>query len=143
MRGKQGWISRGQKKQLGASDTSQLIEVASYIRKKYKVKVKREWYILFNDFGILACVESVKHKDVDPSIIIKNPDLMWVDKYGMWIVEIDGAVHDRKVRKTNERNKLFIKNHINLIVVNLADLKELNINIYDYIDDRILELIRG
>lgn len=143
MRGKQGWISRGQKKQLGASDTSQLIEVASYIRKKYKVKVKREWYILFNDFGILGCLESLKRREVDYSIIIKNPDLLWVDKYGMWIVEIDGAVHDRKVKKTNERNKLFIKNHINLIVVNLADLKELNINIYDYIDDRILELIRG
>ena len=59
----------------------------------------------------------------------------------MWIIEVDGAVHDRKVKKTNERNELFISNYIKLIVVNLADLKELRINIYDYIDQRIKELI--
>ena len=61
----------------------------------------------------------------------------------MWIAEIDGAVHDRKVEKTLKRNELFRSNNIKLIVVNLADCKELEINIYDYIDKEILRLIRN
>ena len=61
----------------------------------------------------------------------------------MWIIEVDGAVHDRKVQKTLERNELFRSNGIKLIVVNLADLKELEINIYEYIDSEILRLING
>ena len=70
----------------------------------------------------------------------KNPDLLWFDKYGMWIIEVDGAVHDRKIKKTQERNELFINNYIKLIVVNLADLKILDLNIFDYIDQRIQEM---
>jgi very-short-patch-repair endonuclease len=73
----------------------------------------------------------------------KNPDLTWIDKYGMWIVEVDGAVHDRKVEKTNQRNELFRSNNIKLIVVNLAELKELELDIYDYIDNEILRLIKN
>ena len=48
MRGKQSGIAYGQKKQNGQSDTEQLIQIASYLRQKYKVKVKREAYLLFN-----------------------------------------------------------------------------------------------
>jgi very-short-patch-repair endonuclease len=58
----------------------------------------------------------------------------------MWIVEIDGAVHDRKVEKTLKRNELFRSNNIKLIVVNLADCNELEIDIYQYIDNEILRL---
>jgi hypothetical protein len=48
-KGKQsGNIIWTEKKQLGQSDTEQLISIASYIRQKYKVKVKREAYLLFN-----------------------------------------------------------------------------------------------
>ena len=58
----------------------------------------------------------------------------------MWIIEIDGAVHDRKVKKTLERNALFIKNHVKLIVVNIADLKELDIDMFNYIDQKLTEM---
>jgi very-short-patch-repair endonuclease len=58
----------------------------------------------------------------------------------MWIVEVDGAVHDRKVEKTLKRNELFRSNNIKLIVVNLADCNELEIDIYQYIDNEILRL---
>ncbi len=142
-RGKQSGIAYGQKKQAGQSDTEQLIQIASYLRKKYKVKVKREPYILFNaDKKLISILDHVKHSDVDRSIEIKNPDLLWFDKYGLWICEVDGAVHNRKVEKTRKRNELFINNHIKLIVVNLADIKELGLNIYDYIDGEILARIK-
>ena len=142
-RGKQSGIAYGMKKIQGQTDTEQLIQIASYLRKKYKVKVKREPYLLFNaDKELISILDNVKYSDVDRSIEIKNPDLLWIDKYGMWIIEVDGAIHDRKVEKTRKRNELFINNHINLIVVNLADCKELGVNIYDYIDEKILERIK-
>jgi len=52
-------------------------------------------------------------------------------------------VHDRKIQKTLERNELFLKNRIKLIVVNLSDIKYLEIDIYDYIDKKIMEIING
>jgi len=143
-RGKQSGIAHGQKKQQGQSDTEQLIQIASYLRKKYKVQVKREPYLIFgHDDRLKSILDTVdRNQTIKDVVTIKNPDLLWIDKYGMWIIEVDGAVHDRKVEKTRKRNELFIKNHIKLIVVNLADIKELGLNIYDYIDDKILENIR-
>lgn len=146
VRGKQSGIRYGQNKQVGQSDTAQLIEIATQLRKKYNIPVKREWYIIFS-------TETNKIKKIKDHVTkgdmwldgkeiayVKNPDLLWIDKYGMWIIEVDGAVHDRKILKTQERNELFISNYIKLIVVNLADLKIMNLDIYDYIDQRILEL---
>ena len=140
MRGKQSGIAFWQRKQVGQSDTEQLISIASYIRQKYKVKVKREAYLLFNiDNKLKSVKEYVTKADLNDNHV-KNPDLLWIDKYGMWIVEVDGAVHDRKVEKTLKRNELFRSNNIKLIVVNLADCNELEIDIYEYIDSEILRL---
>ena len=142
-RGRQSGIAYGQKKQYGQSDTAQLIAIASYIRKKYKVKVKREAYLIFNiNNKLLKIKEYVTKSDLN-DCTVKNPDLTWIDKYGMWIIEVDGAVHDRKVEKTNKRNELFRSNNIKLIVVNLADCKELELDIYEYIDSEILRLIKN
>ncbi len=142
-RGKQSGIAYGQRKQRGKSDTEQLIQIASYLRKKYKVNVKREPYLLFDINGKLTNIlDYVNVGYVSSVFTIKNPDLLWLDKYGMWIIEVDGSVHDRKTEKTRKRNEMYLYNHIKLIVVNLSDIKELGLNIYDYIDDRILEIIR-
>ena len=142
-RGKQSGIAYGQKKQYGQSDTAQLIAIASYLRKKYKTKVKREAYLIFNiNNKLIKIKEYVTKADLN-DCTAKNPDLLWIDKYGMWIVEVDGAVHDRKVEKTNQRNELFRSNNIKLIVVNLSELKELELDIYDYIDSEILRLIKN
>jgi len=143
-RGKQSGIHYGQKKQNGQSDTEQLIQIASYLRKKYKIQVKREPYLIFgHDDKLKSITDTVKRNQTIKDVTtIKNPDLLWIDKYGMWIIEVDGAVHDRKVEKTIKRNELFRKNHIKLIVVNLADLKETNQNIYNYIDAEILRIIK-
>ena len=142
-RGKQSGISYGQKKQYGQSDTAQLIAIASYLRKKYKTKVKREAYLIFNINNKLIKIKDYVTKADLNDCTAKNPDLLWIDKYGMWIVEVDGAVHDRKVEKTNQRNELFRSNNIKLIVVNLADCKELELDIYEYIDSEILRLIKN
>ena len=145
-RGKQSGIRYGQKKQTGQTDTEQLIKIANYLFTEYKISVKREWYIIFDieTDEILKIKDHVEREDLrDNGLDIayaKNPDLLWFDKYGMWIIEIDGAVHDRKVKKTLERNALFIKNHVKLIVVNIADLKELDIDMFNYIDQKLTEM---
>ena len=70
--------------------------------------------------------------------IIKNPDIMlWYKTCGLVIIEIDGAVHDRKVAKTVERNRLYRDANIKLIVVNLADLKETKTTVEDYLDKEL------
>ena len=124
-RGKQSGIAYGQKKQYGQSDTAQIIAIASYLRKKYKIKVKREAYLIFNiNNKLIKIKESVTKADLN-DCSVKNPDLLWIDKYGMWITE------------------LFRSNNIKLIVVNLADCKELELDIYEYIDSEILRLIKN
>jgi hypothetical protein len=143
-RGKQSGIAYGQKNQQGQSDTEQLIQIASYIRRTHNVKVKREPHLLFNIetnriSKVKDIIDGVTKKDLNDNYQ-KRPDILWIDQYGMWITEIDGAVHDRKVEKTLKRNELFRSNNIKLIVVNLADCNELEIDIYQYIDNEILRL---
>ena len=146
-RGKQSGIAYGQKKQRGSSDTAQLIEIISCIAKRYKIKPMREPHLLFNiETDKVSKIKDIKDgvtgKDLNDNYQ-RRPDILWLDKYGMWIIEVDGSVHDNKVEKTRKRNELFINNHIKLIIVNLADIKELGLNIYDYIDEQILQGIRG
>lgn len=142
-KGKLSGIRYGQKKQRGQSDLEQLISIKQHLKKKHKITAIREPYLIFKNGKLLLVLEQVKTSQVDRSYEIKNPDLLWIDKYGMWIIEVDGAVHDRKVEKTNQRNELFLTNRIKLIVVNLAYIKHLQLNIFDYIDDKISELING
>ena len=144
-RGKQSGIRYCQKKQEGQSHTAQLIAIKRHLKEKHKILAKREPYLFF-DLERKLCkgpMDVVYEKEASHMYTIKNPDLLWIDKYGMWIIEVDGKVHDRFVEKTRKRNELFISNHIKLIVVNLSDIKELGINIYDYIDSQIMERIKN
>ena len=155
-RGNKSGISYGQKKQQGQSDLEQLVSIQQYLIKKYKSKVWREWYLIFDKHNeeLQKIVGYVNKDDLGEyytnedgyeeykiTNFARNPDLMWADKYGLWVIEVDGAVHDVKVKQTNERNELYLRNHIKLIVVNLADLKETKQNIFKYIDKQIARLI--
>ena len=66
----------------------------------------------------------------------------YVDRqYGVIIVELDGAIHDRKVQKTIQRNELFRGAGIKLIVLNIADIKECQETIIGKLEFEMLELI--
>jgi very-short-patch-repair endonuclease len=68
----------------------------------------------------------------------KNPDLICVhNKFGIIVIEVDGAVHDRKVQKTLDRNELYISSGIKLIVLNIADIKFTNKTIFEVIDSEM------
>lgn len=140
-RGKQSGISWGQRnKQRGQSDIETLVGIKRYLFKRYKIRwIQIEWYLLFDKEKekLHKWADSVT-KEEAKDYIVKNPDIMfWYKTCGLVIIEVDGAVHDRKVAKTVARNKLYRDAHLKLIVVNLADLKELNMTIEDYLDKEL------
>ena len=137
-RGKQSGISYGQRnKQRGQSDAETLVAVKRYLFKRYKIRwIKIEWYLLFDKEKerLYKWSDSVSKEEVK-EYIIKNPDIMiWYKTCGLVIIEIDGAVHDRKVAKTVERNRLYRDANLKLIVINLADIKEKNLSLEDSLD---------
>lgn len=139
---KKSFIHQANKKREGQSDTQQLIEIKSYLRKKYKIDVKREPYLLFNLEDELISIKDSVSLVASPVFKVRNPDLLWIDKYGMWIIEIDGMVHLRNSEKTEKRNKLYLKNNIKLIVVSLYELPK-NTNVYNFIDEEIKRIRNG
>ena len=79
-------------------------------------------------------MENVPHS-ISRKFRWKNPDLMCVNnKFGIIVIEVDGAVHDRKVQKTLDRNELYISAGIKLIVLNIADIKFANKTIFEVIE---------
>ena len=144
-RGKQSGIGFGQRnKQRGQSDAETLVAVKRYLYKKWKIRyIKIEWFLLFEKENekLYKFSDHVTKEEVQ-KYIIKNPDIiLWYKTCGMIIVEIDGAVHDRKVAKTVERNKLYRDAGLKLIVVNLADIKERKQSVEDYLDQELTNWI--
>lgn len=144
-RGKQSGISFGQRnKQRGQSDIETLVGIKQYLFKRYKIRwIKIEWYLLFDKVNekFHKWAEGVT-KEEAKDYIVKNPDIIfWHKKCGLVIIEVDGAVHDRKVAKTVERNRLYRDAHMKLIVINLADIKELGMTIESYLDQELVNYI--
>ena len=144
-RGKQGGINFGQRtKQNAQSDIETLVNVKRYIYKKWKIRwIKIEWYFLFDKEKerLHKWTDSVTKEEAE-RYIVKNPDIiLWYKTCGLVIIEIDGAVHDRKVAKTVERNRLYRDAHMKLIVVNLADIKERKQSVEEYLDQELTKWI--
>ncbi|MFQ5786882.1 MAG: hypothetical protein ACE5H1_02795, partial [Thermodesulfobacteriota bacterium] len=65
---------------------------------------------------------------------IRCPDLLFIHKdYGVFVIEVDGEIHDVKVEKTRERNAQYLLAGIKLIVLNLAEIQEDKMTITDYL----------
>jgi hypothetical protein len=100
---------------------------------------KREWYLGFgsedNLVAIMECVPKGTHYRW------KNPDLLYMGKYGMIIIEVDGAVHDRKVSTTEKRNDLYLSNRIKLIVLNLRDIKANGKTLNEALDEKMRRIL--
>ena len=141
---KQSGIAFGQRtKQKGQSDLNQLIRIKQFLKERFHMDFKREWYVGFDrEYGHLCRIsESVGRQELE-RFKWKNPDLLCIDKqYGIIIVELDGAIHDRKVQKTIQRNELFRGAGIKLIVLNIADIKECKETIIGKLESEMLELI--
>jgi len=137
----QSGIRFGQRKQSGQSDTAQLIQINSYLKKRWHLDFKREWYVGFdlND-RIVSIVNTVpkgtKYK-------WKNPDLLYMGKHGMIIIEVDGKVHDRKMLDTWKRNALYLSNGIKLIVLNISEISHSGKTLYEKLDCDLDKILGG
>ena len=107
------------------------------------MKFEREWYVGFDrEHGHLCRISEQIGKRELERFRWKNPDLMCVHRqHGIIIVELDGAVHDRKIQKTIERNELFRGAGIKLVVLNIADIKELGETVKERLECEMLKLI--
>lgn len=141
---KQSGIAYGQRtKQKGQSDLEQLVALKRFLKDRFHMDFKREWYVGFDkEYGYVCRIsESVGKKELE-RFKWKNPDLLCIHrKYGLVIVELDGAIHDRKVRKTEERNELFRGGGIKLVVLNIADIKENRETIIQRVESEMLKLL--
>ena len=141
---KQSGIAYGQKNlQRGANDTSILISLKTFLRQEFLLEFKREWYVGFDkEYGNLCRIAESIGKAELRRFKWKNPDVLCVSKeFGIIIVELDGAIHDRKVQKTVERNVLFRGAGIKLIVLNIADIKEFGETIKDHLSQEMKKIV--
>jgi hypothetical protein len=143
-KGKQSGIAYGQKNlQRGANDTTILISLKRFLRQEFQLEFKREWYVGFDrEYGNLCRIAESIGKAELQRFKWKNPDLLCVsNEFGIIIVELDGAVHDRKVQKTVERNVLFRGAGIKLIVLNIADIKEFGETLKDHLSQEMKKIV--
>jgi hypothetical protein len=141
---KQSGIAYGQKNlQRGANDTTILISLKTFLRQEFQLEFKREWYVGFDrEYGNLCRIAESIGKAELQRFKWKNPDLLCVsNEFGIIIVELDGAIHDRKVQKTVERNVLFRGAGIKLIVLNIADIKEFGETLKDHLSQEMKKIV--
>jgi hypothetical protein len=137
-------IRYGQRvKQKGQSDLEQLVGIKTFLKDRFHMEFKREWYVGFDkEYGYLCRIAEQVGRKEQQRFRWKNPDLLCLDrKYGLIIVELDGSIHDRKVAKTEERNELFRGAGIKLIVLNIADIRESGQTILERLECEMLKLI--
>lgn len=132
-------------KQKGQSDIEILISIANYIRKRWHIDFKREWYVGFSkmDGGVQRICETVNRSGCE-EFTWRNPDLLNLHKQrGLVIIEVDGAVHDREVSKTDRRNEQYRQAGIYLIVLNLREIKNSEKSLEEVIDCEMMKLLQG
>lgn len=103
-------------------DTEKLIHLATLLRTKYNLKVQREQIILFNKntCKIRKITSSITEREYR-SYIIHVPDLLLHINGTIWIMEIDGWIHDHKshvIEKDKMRNEHYELSGINYIIIN-------------------------
>ncbi len=130
-------IRYGQRKQTRPNDIDLLIEIKQFMARK-GTQTHLEWYVLFDKKTqeIIGICETVTREE-SGYYLIRNPDLCWYDisQEKLNVIEIDGGIHDHHVAKTSARDKLYRDAGINLIVLNLAEIKEKGMTPIEYLEE--------
>ena len=115
------------------SDEEKLIKIASLMRRKYKLFVQREPILLFDKdtCKLVKIKESITKAEYD-NYTIHHPDLLFYIKNTLWIIEIDGWIHDTKnrvIKKDKIRNEHYKLSGINHIIISESKILH-NMRIY-------------
>lgn len=137
-------IRYGQRvKQRAQNDIEKIIKLKRHLITKYKLEPKREWYLGFDELGHLDFIrEWIDQQTAEEyQLRLRCPDLMFLHpKKGLVIIELDGAVHDRKVEKTSRRNEQYRNAGIKLIILNEQEIKFNKERLLDVLDWKMTKL---
>lgn len=102
-------------------DEEKLIRIATLMRSRHKLFVQREPILLFSktNYKLLKIKDSITKQEYD-NHITHHPDLLFYIKNTLWIIEIDGWIHDTKssvVKKDKIRNEHYKLSGINHIII--------------------------
>ena len=104
------------------NEKEKLIKIASFLRREYNFTVQREAILTFDrEDGSLRGFSSWLTEEQYYKYIVHVPDLLFFVGKKMWIMEIDGYIHNVKtsvVRKDIRRNECYDMAKLNFIVLN-------------------------
>ena len=132
-------------KQNFQNDIYLLIRLGKYLRQKYNMEFRREWYVGFDKTSgkAVKILREVRYDQME-GLRWKNPDLLCLHpKTGLWIIEVDGKVHNVEVAKTNKRNEIYKNAGIKYIVLDLELIKFKKIKIEEELDWKMMKLLHG
>ena len=103
-------------------DKEKLIKIASFLREEYDLTVQREAILTFDRkdghlVGFSSWLTEVQYYRYKVHV----PDLLFFVGKKLWIMEIDGYIHNVKtsvVRKDERRNECYERAKLNYIIIN-------------------------
>lgn len=119
------------------NDDNELVELGQFIRDTTNYKVVREWFLVFENGKYIGYQKWIAE---NPRYVIKNPDLMLLNKKTgelKMIIEVDGDVHRVKEMDTEQRNELYKNSGLPLLVINKW---QIDTNIFDYVNKKLEEM---
>jgi len=103
-------------------DKHKLIKIASFLRTEYNLTVHREAILTFHkDTGALEGFSSWLTEEQFNMYTVHVPDLLFFVRNEMWILEIDGYIHnvkDRVIRRDEWRNDDYERANLNFRIIN-------------------------
>ena len=123
------------------NDDVELVTLGQFLRDVTEYRVEREWYIIFDNMTgkYLGYTETfsgnIKHHP-------RNPDLIIIDKKTKelkLVIEIDGAVHDKRLFSTQQRNEEYDDAGIQLLTISKLEIET---NIYDLVYKKLHEVLQ-
>ena len=107
-------------------DEEKLIRIATLMRTRHHLIVKREPILLFSKdtCRLVTITDSINKWQYDHHIT-HNPDLLFYINDTPWIMEIDGQIHDTKnrvIEKDKMRNEHYKLSGINYIIISESTL---------------------
>lgn len=113
---------KSQMREGATNEKHKLIKIASFLRQEFDLTVHREAILTFNrnndkfvNFSSWLTEEQYK------KYVIHVPDLLFFIRGKMWILEIDGYIHDTNAtvaKKDKERNRIYTAAGLNWRKVN-------------------------
>ena len=130
------------------TDDAQLHSLISHIKGAHGIpgeQILKEHFILISrwDYSVICVCRELAQSDLKGTVQ-HHPDIMVRDKHGSlkYVIELDGSIHHTKpgAKRTAKRNANYKLAKIPFIAIDIADLKELKVSWFDYLDEEMKKM---